>query len=497
VGARQVSRSIALAAATFIALSASAVAAQQPLDRAGFTLAFPGFGATGFAPSPSAGALDSDLIIPYGLDGAPPFGGTCTTPTCAHGMTGLFSGLLPGVWAVGPLSGFVATPGVGLQAGVPGGTFHPGGLRWRFVNTDASSLRTAILEVRWAKTGFIPNDLHVRFLPGCDLATLPVPLVVDIGSTSGGGGPWTAVDETFVPMDLNTAPGAEGCFEFDIGEGLVSGSLGLTALFAVRVDFPPAVCGDGLVETGEDCEPIAGPTPTPCSCDASCLFPSGNPCPSSATNPCVGACSGGHCTPFARTDDFPIMGCDNGIFCDGAERCFEGVCSTVPDSACSLSGECLFCDEVLDVCGASVPGCCNSDDDCVGPCGLGMCSSHMCRFDRTCDAGPLPDASFRRDASVPSDGALTSDGSTGGPDGAALDGGSPNQDAGNVAFDAGDSESELLPGFGGGGGCRCAAAGRGPSGVPALGLGVLVALALQRRRRTHESARALSGTLPR
>ncbi len=447
-------------------LAASTASAQFGLDASGAVLQFPGFGATGFAPTPTGTQLDSDVWMPFGIDGVPGFGGTCTTGACARGMVGgILSGLAPGVWAVGPIAGFVATPGIGMQSGaLGGGTFRPGGVRFRFVNSGSVPLRSAVVTARWASSTTIArNDVRVRFLPSCDTTAMPVPLVLAPASVTTGA-VWTTFVDGYAPFDVNVPPGGLGCFEVVVGGGGSGVTLGLSALFELDIEFPAAICHDDVIETGEECESPAGSTRGPCECDERCRIPDGDPCDAGG-GPCFGACEAGRCSPVARTDVDAVPGCDDGTFCNGLERCVSGVCTALADTGCPFS-VCTFCDEATDTCAVPILGCCASGDECTGPCATGVCVANVCEVDPACgDAGPVDanttfsDAASEPDASVePVDGATTIDAAVTRPDASESDGGA-RADSGSSALDAGSTTVAMGNGFGGGGGCRCAAAG--------------------------------------
>lgn len=484
-----------LVALALTSLGARTAAAQgTPVGLGGAVVAFAGFGGDGFAPAPSTTQLDSDVWMPWGIDGVPSFGGTCVRPTgaaCARGVFGgVLTGLAPGVYAVPSIPGFVPSPGVGLQSGLlAGSTLRPGGLRFRFHNIEAVPLRAAVVTVHWASNAgtLLRNDLVVLFDAGCDhVGAVPLMRSPTAGVRIG---PWDAIVDTFEPFDVNVPSMAEGCLELNVGSTSSLATLGLTAVFEVAIEFPPPVCHDDIIETGEECEIPAGTTPPPCGCDDACLFPRGTPCDLGA-GPCVGACAGGHCTSALRTDTFPVEGCDDGLFCDGLERCVEGACTLLADSLCPADDVCAACEEDLDLCSVPIPGCCASGDACTGPCDTGLCIANVCEVDPACfaeDASVVPDGSMvGGDASVPPPDAMGPDGSNIGVDGGDADG-----DGGSSAFDGGNDDG-VAHAFGGGGGCRCAAAGRGASGGPALGLGLLLVLARQarRRRRTRETPQA-------
>ena len=107
-----------------------------------------------------------------------------------------------------------------------------------------------------------------------------------------------------------------------------------------------AACGDGEADPGEECDD-GGQVPSGCctpACTAervglSCLHDD-NPCTSSVCDE-RGRCG----TPFA--DDTP---CDDGLFCNGWDSCYEGICYHSGDP-CADGWLCAAtCDELADSC---------------------------------------------------------------------------------------------------------------------------------------------------
>ena len=104
------------------------------LPTAGNTLTFDftGFTGSGFAPTPTAGQLDSDNFIVTGFDGGTlAFGGTQTTPS-----TDFARGASAGSVAAGGIYAFDHGAGdVGLGVQSSGGNFQPGDILLRLQNT--------------------------------------------------------------------------------------------------------------------------------------------------------------------------------------------------------------------------------------------------------------------------------------------------------------------------------------------------------------------------
>jgi len=151
--------------------------------------------------------------------------------------------------------------------------------------------------------------------------------------------------------------------------------------------FQLPLCGNGLLETGEDCDDISG-SPLSC-CSQSCKFKAaGSAC--GQTNVCSGfSCNGaGSCVPG------PVNGsCDDGNSCTANDTCAQGVCIgqklTSGNTSCGV-GECLRSVQscINGVSQSCTPGtptaevCNGKDDDCNGSiddglgtisCGVGAC----------------------------------------------------------------------------------------------------------------------------
>ncbi len=175
--------------------------------------------------------------------------------------------------------------------------------------------------------------------------------------------------------------------------------------------FTLEVCGNGVVDPGEQCDDGSGNGGPGHCCTDDCQFvPAGTPCPDG--NQCNGSesCSAfGQCVPGAPltctdgnvcTDDscIPATGChyankpngtscSDGAFCNGDEICVGGTCTDQPDPTCNDGNPCTIdsCDPGNNACknaptATPIPGCeCpNGDSDCN--------NGNLCDGTETCDA---------------------------------------------------------------------------------------------------------------
>jgi hypothetical protein len=128
--------------------------------------------------------------------------------------------------------------------------------------------------------------------------------------------------------------------------------------------------------------------------------------------------------------------CDDGLFCNGVDRCRTGACEHASPPDCSDGLACTIdtCDEALRRCGHQArPGCCTTDAECAdtdactsnercaagtcvnlavtcptSPCGEAFCDPHA-----GCGATPLPDGIACNDRDPCSEGGICSAGSCG------------------------------------------------------------------------------------
>ena len=165
-----------------------------------------------------------------------------------------------------------------------------------------------------------------------------------------------------------------------------------------------SVCGDGVLDAGEQCDDggtAAGdccsatcqfePTTTTCraaagecdvaeTCDGTSAI-----CPSDGKSTAVCRAAAGECdlaescngvTDTCPSNQFDPTLCDDGVYCNGEETCNAGLCETGSSPQCT--GSAPFCDESTQSCLACVVDMdCSNGSFCDGTeiCNVGVCES--------------------------------------------------------------------------------------------------------------------------
>jgi len=144
-----------------------------------------------------------------------------------------------------------------------------------------------------------------------------------------------------------------------------------------------AVCGNFVVESGEDCDD--GNTDPGDCCSPTCQAdPAGTPCTSDGNECTDDECDGGGgCLNINNTDP-----CDDGLFCTGVDTCSGGTCLPAGDpcDGPDADGDCSEnCDEFANDCNAIEDPPSGCDDGSCLPCGDGQrcvsaggCESGVC-----------------------------------------------------------------------------------------------------------------------
>ncbi len=194
------------------------------------------------------------------------------------------------------------------------------------------------------------------------------PLLSRTGAVSFQLGQYSTVPGTYAVCNVALCDAVGNCHDYtnDLA------GLGFPTQFTVT----RAVCGNGIVEPGEQCDD--GNTTNGDGCDATCHV-----------EPCY-TCSGmsSVCTPVADG-----TACDDGLFCDGTDTCDgAGSCSTHSGDPCAGNppGSSL-CDEIDNTCGSSACGdgivSGNEDCDVGGTCIGGMKAGAQCTAESDCLTG--------------------------------------------------------------------------------------------------------------
>jgi hypothetical protein len=163
------------------------------------------------------------------------------------------------------------------------------------------------------------------------------------------------------------------------------------------VEITAADCGDGVVQSGEDCDGVNGPCPGACrapNSPAECTCPVcsddildvGEECDGTAGG-VFGACPG-ECEPDTSPIACQCPTCGDDVFspqageeCDGTD---DAACTDacLPNCACSLCGD--------NVAEAPVEACDGTDDDlcpglCLGDCSCSQCGDGVAQGSEECD----------------------------------------------------------------------------------------------------------------
>ncbi|MBI5506977.1 MAG: hypothetical protein HY899_19490 [Deltaproteobacteria bacterium] len=176
-----------------------------------------------------------------------------------------------------------------------------------------------------------------------------------------------------------------------------------------------SVCGDGILDGGEECDPggalhINGdPALATCTTGGDCFYAHscckfncqfvGNGATCNDADACTGPdiCNQvGTCVGTANSPNGTP--CDNGLFCDGTETCTDGSCGSPSGNPCPGT-ECNTCQEATDSCFDPNGTGCNGGSGCItGQCdGAGTCTGLpnsdpcddgvFCNGTDTCSAG--------------------------------------------------------------------------------------------------------------
>jgi cysteine-rich repeat protein len=184
-------------------------------------------------------------------------------------------------------------------------------------------------------------------------------------------------DPTLTPEDIRTLLKANGPQVTNPDNGL---SFTRSDVGDAVLQVAPAVCGNGFVESGEDCDD--GGTAGGDCCSATCGFESfGSACDDGDACTEIDACDGnGGCDPGAP------LACDDGAFCNGQETCDSGsgcLAGTPPATDDGVACTTDSCDEDDDVV-------VHTPDDALCDDGLYCNGSETCDASSDCQPGAPP-----------------------------------------------------------------------------------------------------------
>src|SRR5262249_39376397 len=114
------------------------------------------------------------------------------------------------------------------------------------------------------------------------------------------------------------------------------------------------LCGDGVVDPGEQCDDANSVNGD--ACDNNCTFPA---CGNGIVDPSE-ECDDGNvqdvdCCSSSCTSAPDATPCDDHLFCNGADTCASGACTVHGGDPCTGGTECNdVCNEVQDTCFANL-----------------------------------------------------------------------------------------------------------------------------------------------
>jgi hypothetical protein len=215
-----------------------AVADENPV-----VIDFQTFQGAGFAPTPSAGQLDSDEFAIAGLsDGDVGFGGTGTSGDFARGVSA-GSETTGGVY--GYNDGLNAARWLFIQPS--GSDFTPGTLTVRFENTNPS-LTITTLEIEYSIKVYNDqaraNSFNLAYTENCSGS----PSYTSVGSldytspeAADGSPAWTTIPRSTTLVSLNIPPGQTFCLQFSSADVSGSGSrdeIGIDDISVAATNLP-------------------------------------------------------------------------------------------------------------------------------------------------------------------------------------------------------------------------------------------------------------------
>jgi MYXO-CTERM domain-containing protein len=288
-----------------LAVSAAGEArANLPLTGPPTTVDFDTFTGTGFDPAPMVGQLDSDEWVVRGVsDGDLAFGGSGTTGDYANGQSG-GDEANGGVWA------FNTGASVGLGANLTTPDLTPGSFVLRLRNDTGQDITA--LEVAYTIWTNNLGDQSDSFAFAWSLDDATYTTVGSLGFNTPGAGDalgWISAAHSTTISGIDVADGENIYLRWSFdgpGGAAVHDEF---AIDDIELALPPAICGNGTPEGGEECD-------------------DGN---MSNTDACVEGCLDASCG-----DGFlwaGMEGCDDGNM-DNTDACPDGAGGTCQDAVC-------------------------------------------------------------------------------------------------------------------------------------------------------------------
>lgn len=317
---------------------------------------FATFDASGFAPAPVCGQLDSDSWVVAGMsDPDFDFGDVATSGDHARGTSGGGeSG--GGVYAFGHAPGLVA-----FGAQPTGSDFTPGSFTLRVLNDSGSEIEAVSIgtELAILNNATRATEIAVSYSLDDNTYTDLAMLSFTTPAAADSAG-WTTRYHDESAVGLSIADGEYFYVRWTATEAGGSGSRDEFGIDSVTLRPTYALCGNGTLDPGEACDAGAMNGASTCGCQNDCTFAAmGTACSAGDLGACdaVDTCDGaGACTEnFATGECRAAAGpCDVAEMCDGSSvACPADGVAAMGTVCLAASGDC----DVADVCDGTTTAC--------------------------------------------------------------------------------------------------------------------------------------------
>lgn len=346
---------LAAMAGISIASYAGSAAAQVSVSTTPVVIDFDAFDASGFAPNPAPGQLDSDDWAITGFtDGDLAFGGTETTSN-----TDFTRGWNDGGTSTGGLYAFeVATDDIAMGVQPGADDFSPGTITLRLVNETGASIDRLDVsyqvcvynnEDRSSSFNFShgPDDLNYGAVPVLDFTT---PAIQEASAV------WRCEPRSTILMGITFAAGGSYYLRWSSDDVSGAGSRDEFGLDDITVVHTVTACGNGSLDVGE-------------ICDEGNLNGTGD-------GHCLADCSGYQLCGDGDREGTEI--CDDGDTIDNGEGACLADCSGVQTCGDSVLEGTEFCDDgdTLD----------NGNGGCLADCSaIQICGDDVTNGSEACD----------------------------------------------------------------------------------------------------------------